>query len=103
MTGGFLLPWGCLAPIFMSALLSLQVSALGHSAGAHMWAMVLLERARAARKERPAKDPQTAAEGAAGPARLPACLPGSLVGASLPLVGMAALMSSSAASITGSP
>ena len=28
----------------------MQVSALGHSAGAHMWAMVLLERARATRR-----------------------------------------------------
>ncbi len=32
----------------MCSLLSQQVSALGHSAGAHMWAMVLLERAKAA-------------------------------------------------------
>lgn len=30
---------------------AVQVAAVGHSAGAHMWAMVLLERARAAKKK----------------------------------------------------
>lgn len=59
------------------ALLSLQVSALGHSAGAHMWAMVLLDRTRAARRRASQKSSHASTE-AAG--QLDSRMPARLIG-----------------------
>ena len=64
-------------------LLPLQVSALGHSAGAHMWAMVLLERARAAGR----KASQTSSDGSKGAlGQLDTRMPARFIGGD-PLVG----------------